>query len=295
MIYVFIRTIPGIGDAVMLEPAISIFAEIHKGEGDEIWVKTLYPDLFLGHPAVDKVLGPDEPLPKGSEVVLSITRPDECPCAAYESAVAPDIVKTRQEVYAEAIGLPWDGRAPTLYLTAEEWEEVETVRGMFQGFRVGYQLRAAERYRTWDHVVDHVRYARKKTDWHIFLFDSHAVPEIPNTIAVVGRPLREVMKWIAAMDLFVAPDSGLLHIAGALGVRVYGVFGPTDPRVRLLPYSRGKEGVVFWTREFIKCGRARCWYAPCRNVWCLSLLSPKMVFKDLRRIERGLRDGEAEA
>lgn len=293
MVYVFVRTIPGLGDMVMLEPAISIFAERHKRAGDEIWVKTLsqYKDIFLNHPHVDRILPEDEPLPKGVKVVLSITRPEECPCAAYESSVSPEITKTRQEVYVEALGLPWDGRAPKLYLSEEEWEEVRAVREMFQGFKVGYQLRAAEKYRTWEHIIDHIRYVRKKTDWNIFMFDGHSAPFIPNTVAIVGRPIREVMKWIAVMDLFVAPDSGLLHIAGALGVRVYGIFGPTDPRVRLLPYSRGKVGQVYWSREFVKCGRSRCWYAPCRRVWCLSLLSPKMVYKDLKKIEEGVRNG----
>jgi heptosyltransferase-2 len=41
--------------------------------------------------------------------------------------------------------------------------------------------------------------------------------------------LREAMALIDACELVVSNDSGLLHIAGALGVPVVALFGPTDP------------------------------------------------------------------
>ncbi|MFY9550618.1 MAG: glycosyltransferase family 9 protein, partial [Thermoanaerobaculia bacterium] len=47
---------------------------------------------------------------------------------------------------------------------------------------------------------------------------------------------------IRAAALFVAGDTGPLHLADALGVRTLALFGPTDP-VRTGPY-RDRTGVV---------------------------------------------------
>lgn len=44
-------------------------------------------------------------------------------------------------------------------------------------------------------------------------------------------PLRDAVLMLAAARAVVANDSGLLHIAAALGAPSIGIFGPTDPRL----------------------------------------------------------------
>jgi lipopolysaccharide heptosyltransferase II len=44
-------------------------------------------------------------------------------------------------------------------------------------------------------------------------------------------PLRDSVLALAAADLAVANDSGLLHVAAAIGTPAIGIFGPTDPRL----------------------------------------------------------------
>jgi heptosyltransferase-2 len=44
-------------------------------------------------------------------------------------------------------------------------------------------------------------------------------------------PLRDAVLMLAAARAVVANDSGLLHIAAALGTPSVGIFGPTDPRL----------------------------------------------------------------
>lgn len=43
--------------------------------------------------------------------------------------------------------------------------------------------------------------------------------------------LRELARWIAGARLFVGNDSGITHLAAAVGAPTVALFGPTDPRV----------------------------------------------------------------
>jgi ADP-heptose:LPS heptosyltransferase len=58
---------------------------------------------------------------------------------------------------------------------------------------------------------------------------------IPGAVDWVDRlDLPATCAAIAAMDLLIGVDSGLLHVAGAVGTPSVGLFGPTDP-AKLLP------------------------------------------------------------
>jgi hypothetical protein len=58
-------------------------------------------------------------------------------------------------------------------------------------------------------------------------------PEYP---AFNGKRIRELMALIEPAATLVSVDSGVLHMGGALGVPVVGIFGPTDPEMRMKPY-----------------------------------------------------------
>jgi len=51
----------------------------------------------------------------------------------------------------------------------------------------------------------------------------------PRVAVVAGLPLVEVARRLAACTCMVANDSGLMHLAAAVGVPTIGLFGPTDP------------------------------------------------------------------
>ena len=48
---------------------------------------------------------------------------------------------------------------------------------------------------------------------------------------LTGKDLRHAALALAAANLAVSNDSGLLHVAAALGTPAVGIFGPTDPRL----------------------------------------------------------------
>jgi ADP-heptose:LPS heptosyltransferase len=51
-------------------------------------------------------------------------------------------------------------------------------------------------------------------------------PDLP---IIANEPLETIAGLIAGADLFVGHDSGLTHLAAAIGVPVVALFGPTDP------------------------------------------------------------------
>jgi len=59
--------------------------------------------------------------------------------------------------------------------------------------------------------------------------DSYAALEQADAVAR-DRPLSEVAALLARADVVLGADSGVLHLAGAVGLRGVGLFGPTDPR-----------------------------------------------------------------
>jgi ADP-heptose:LPS heptosyltransferase len=75
--------------------------------------------------------------------------------------------------------------------------------------------------------------------------------EINGSIPVVTKDLKELADAIADMDVFIAGDTGPLHMSAALGVNTVGLFGPSSPELVGPP---GEHAVNIW-------GRTGC--APC--------------------------------
>ncbi len=90
---------------------------------------------------------------------------------------------------------------------------------------------------------------------------------------LIGKTnLVELGSLLRDMDLVVSNDSGPMHIAAALGVRVVALMGPTDP-VRTGPYGEGH--IVFSGRA--SC--APCFRRSCPDNVCMKKISPDEVYK----------------
>jgi heptosyltransferase-3 len=57
-----------------------------------------------------------------------------------------------------------------------------------------------------------------------------AGPEEELAEATRFEDLGELAKWMAGAELYIGNDSGITHLAAALGVRTLALFGPTSPR-----------------------------------------------------------------
>jgi len=92
----------------------------------------------------------------------------------------------------------------------------------------------------------------------------------------VGRTsIEELVALFGRMDMLITPDTGLLHVADALGLPLVAIFGPTDPE-KTGPYVQ--RGRVLTSKA---CPQAPCFRRECSRVPCdaMRAVSPREVFE----------------
>ena len=91
--------------------------------------------------------------------------------------------------------------------------------------------------------------------------------------------LGQSIDLIAACQSAIANDSGMMHIAGALGVPLVGVFGPTSPE-HTPPLSEQAE--VVWSRpSCAPCFKRTC---PLKHHECMQSLQPETVVQAMNQV-----------
>ncbi len=88
--------------------------------------------------------------------------------------------------------------------------------------------------------------------------------------------LNELIEVIRGAQFVVSNDSGPMHIAAALGIPVFAIFGPTDP-LRTGPYGEGHTVI----REDIPC--APCFKRTCKDIKCMNNLSVEKVYEIIKQ------------
>jgi heptosyltransferase I len=82
--------------------------------------------------------------------------------------------------------------------------------------------------------------------------------------------LQELIAIVKGAKFMISNDSGPMHIAAALGVPVYAIFGPTDP-LRTGPYGKGHTII----RGDASC--APCFKRKCDDMTCMKNISAEKV------------------
>ena len=98
-------------------------------------------------------------------------------------------------------------------------------------------------------------------------------------IDIAGRTnLEEAIALIARCDLFITNDSGLMHVAGALGVPTVAIFGSTNPQTT---YPLGERTVIL--RRPVDC--SPCLKKECPTDFkCMDLVTVDEVYDDSIRL-----------
>jgi len=95
-------------------------------------------------------------------------------------------------------------------------------------------------------------------------------------VSLAGKTtLKALIEVIRGARFFVSNDSGPMHIAAALGIPVFAIFGPTDP-ARTGPYGKGHTVI----RQDISC--APCFKRTCNDLRCMENVSVKKVFETIK-------------
>jgi ADP-heptose:LPS heptosyltransferase len=124
-------------------------------------------------------------------------------------------------------------------------------------------------------VVD--RLARKY-DGYIVTFDNQLKynGNRKNVLSFNSDNIRLVLAVMSLCKAGVGPDSFGVHGFGACGVPVYGIFGPTDPAIRLKYFN------AFWSPKS-DCPYQYCWYKyhSCKTgISCLNAQTSKFYVDD---------------
>jgi lipopolysaccharide heptosyltransferase I len=97
------------------------------------------------------------------------------------------------------------------------------------------------------------------------------------SISLAGKTgLKELVEVIRHAQFVVSNDSGPMHIAAALKIPVFAIFGPTD-QTRTGPYGKGHTII----REDVTC--APCFKKTCNDMKCMNDLSVEKVYKTIKR------------
>lgn len=92
-----------------------------------------------------------------------------------------------------------------------------------------------------------------------------------NAVSVAGNTdLRQMTEIIKGARFVIGNDTGAIHVAAALGIPVFALFGPTNP-VRTGPYGQGHTVI----RKVLQC--SPCYRKTCKNAICLDMITAEEV------------------
>lgn len=173
------------------------------------------------------------------------------------------------DLKAEVLGidLPDDARTPRYIVSNAEREEAALKfprRGLT---RLGVQLRASADSRSYPaKVLSKIMGCFYQQGWEVFLFrnpddprDTITVPpQYQDRVIDLGAHKLSFRQSVAVLDschILLAPDSSLMHAAGALGLPCVALFGSTHYKQRTIYYP-----TVFAIQGHDKCPLEPCWY-----------------------------------
>jgi len=123
---------------------------------------------------------------------------------------------------------------PEIHLTDDEKSAALEVFNEYPKPWIGFGPNGTNWTRNWP--KDRWEKLTEETPGTKFYFDKEKESMFDRAIPFVGKSLREVAALISQLDLMISVDTGLLHLAGAVGTRTFSIWGPSDPKRTLKHY-----------------------------------------------------------
>ena len=268
-----IRSVGGIGDVLMATPCLrelkyrypdchlTFAIDRHRTDGD------IYYELVKNAPFIDEIVDARFVDKDTYDVVLNISSV----CIAYESSGQPP--KNRIDIFANHLGFQeMNDYVPFYEVTLEEkmWAQVYIQKCIKERSTVSQKLVALhiasnDPRRCWstENNISFIELALQRSPHILFFIFDYNNPltqwvRYENVVDVSLLTIRQKAAIINQMDLFVGPDSGLMHLAGALCIPSFALFGPIPPLARINHY---KSCEAITSKAFpCKCG----WYKACK-------------------------------
>jgi ADP-heptose:LPS heptosyltransferase len=275
----FSRTKRGVGDLIMMLRAIELARVANPNL--IIGVQTKYPEILSSHPAIDAVFDENENIAAD----LIINQNDYC--ANYEQ-YTDFVAKSRHELFCENTSksletyglnpIQWDYQPATLWVldVIEQWAKSFVINTCAEKIPIGVFGKSDDDWRTWQDLLSLIQMLAANDKFSLFYFDTQNSIQISHVNSIVGYSLDKVIALAAHMKIIISHDSAGVHIAGSLGIPIYGIFGPTDPLQRIAFYQDAS-----WA--LIKCPLHPCWYEYCEQQFCFKKLNPRKIYKQIYR------------
>ena len=276
-----IRGVGGIGDVLMTTPALrqlkEMFPRVHLTYAVDMHrAGNTYQELVYNAPFIDEIVDARYVDRANYDAVCDIS----AVCIRFENRSLPPV--NRIDLFARALGIThMPNKLPFYSVTAVERSWAASILDKYKsaGKRIVVLHTASfEGKRSWpaERNAELVKLGDENTVFIIFDFNSvyGDWDKLDNVVDMSRTSVREMAAIIEQADLFVGPDSGPMHIAGATRTNSLVIFGSIPPEARINYYP---------THSAIKLDGLSClgcWYAACPiGVKCMADLSAQTVFE----------------
>ena len=288
-----VRSVGGIGDVLMITPAIrqikeryplckvTLALDRHRTRGD------IYYELLKNAPFIDDIIDARLVKRKDYNKVVDISSV----CMPYERRDLPS--RNRIDIFSNSLGfVTLDNPLPFFQLTDDELEFAdiffkEAVQPI--GPVIALHTASNDKKRSWD-PKQQLAFIRKLKatilgvkflvfDFNRFLFTKGVPEDMKDYVFDCSTvSVRDMAALINKATLFVGPDSGPMHLAGALRKPAVVVFGAIPPEARINHY----ESHTAVRMDELGC--IGCWYKPCPyNLKCMKFLEADRVLAEVLR------------
>lgn len=281
------RSLGGLGDIIMATPIARGAKRKHPLSHVTYAVPTEYAggDLvaLLEHiPYIDEIIDYRLVNRDDYDVFVDITRTGLSEEKPYS------IPPNRIDLFANAAGIPLFGNPLPLYVMTEEeraWGQ-DFVKRVTKGKQyrglISLHLGSRDPKRSWPQARsrEFVKVARD-AGYFTFLYEWGASADqwrLAGSEAVFDYRIRQAAAILAATDVLVCPDSMMLHLGGALNMKIVSLFGSMPPACRINHYPNA----IAVVNQQISC--LGCVYSACSNgYYCMSSILPEAVLFAVNR------------
>jgi ADP-heptose:LPS heptosyltransferase len=253
-----LRRTGGVGDVLMLTPGLRALKEtgVHVTFAIDLSTST-YSQLLAGCPFVDELIDSRRINHSSYDKVIDVSSV----CIRQEHKGLPLV--NRIDLFAKALGVEAKNKVPFYVVTAKEAEQARSLRTSNK--MVVLHVASDDIKRSWpiERYVELITGTEKLSITYLILDweGGRDWSSYSNCIDVSGTDIREMGALIGEADCFIGPDSGPMHMAGALATPSVVLFGSTPPDSRI-NYYPSHTGIVAST---VSC--LGCWYTKCEYVF----------------------------